>query len=519
MGVTGNSPKKQKAVSPNAKEGDNEDTGEELGNENEKVLPDTKAENGIREGPKPVGESRPKTKKNKGIKDVQKSPATKDVKKLPKAKTGALNEDELVATEEYLQKFFRESFGKSSSKVSDVVSAHAQLQRFKDGDTIVLKGEAGKGVHVILKGKVMVATSDLTITIDTLQAGDMFGEISSMYDIPSTVNVVAASEAVIVFVPKRQFIEILEEFDAIMDIIDWCVHRRYLPTSDFIDTDRAYRRIAFKTLRRLKFFMAWPDNALKKLILSFEHQLVLLYPVGSMIILEGDPLNNMVCVIKGSLEIGHGPREIAKIEVNGRDKPFVFGEIALSGDNEVASVSVKAKEVCQVILVPKGNVLEVAEEFPALQNDIQGKHREQLQFVKRLGHVYKQYQPDVQMEILLHIIQQTVYYADRSDAEIRTKIRQGVYAEFDAGATVFLDVEQDSIEAFIVIRGEVELSKDIETGNGETDPEKHVVPEKKVIALRDVKLSSVKTTCPSLILKLPKVVRRPIQEENNLELV
>ena len=514
MGVTGNSPKKSKRASPkksDVQEETYDEVAEELDNVNEEQarLPANEAEKGAKQViPKLAAKSKAKTKKSKNIKDVKKS---------PKVKKGALSEEETETIEESLQKFFRESFGKSSSNVFDAVSAHAQLRRYMKGDTIVVKGETGRGVYVVLKGKVSVATSDLTITIDTLKTGDIFGELSSMYDIPSTANVIAASEAEVVCVPKGLFRKLLEDFDVTKDIIDWCIHRRYLPTSDFIDSDRAYRRMAFKTLRKLDFFMAWPNNALKTLILSFEHQLVLLYPAESVIILQDDPLTNMICVIKGTVEISHGPRKIAKIEVNRRDKPFVFGEFGLSDDNQVACVSTKAKEECQVILIPKGNVLQVTEEFPSLQNNIIDKKREQLQFMKRLGHVYKQSQPDVQEEVLFYIVQQSNYYANRPEAEIRKKIRQGVYREFDTGSTVFLGVEQESMEAFLVLRGEVEFKKNGEIAEGEI--EKHVISERTVIPLKDVQLSSIKATRPTLILKLPKVVRRPNQEEDNLELV
>ena len=515
MGITGNSPKKSKVATPeksDVKEETKDQAAEKLDNKEENVhQPANNAEKGVE---KVIPKTEEKSKA-KSLSVLKKAKHVKDVK----IKKGILSKEALEITEECLQEFFLESFGKSSSKVFDVVSAHAQLQTYNNGGGIISKGEAGKGVHVILKGKVGVTTSDSTITIDTLQTGDIFGEMSSMYDIPSTANVVALSEVIVAFVPKPQFRKLLEEFDANMDIIDWCIHRRYLPTSDFIDSERTYRRMAFKFLRKLEFFMAWPDNALKTLILSFEHRLVVLYPAESMIIIEGDPLSSMTCLIKGTAEVCRGPREIVKIEVNRRNKSFVYGESGITGDNEVATISLRTREVCQVILIPKGKVLNVTEEFPSLHNDLLDKNRDHLQFVKRLGHVYKQYQPDLQAEVLLYLLQQSDHYADNPEAEVRNKVRQGVYTEFYTGSAVFLDVERESIEAFLVIRGEVEISKADEIAEDESETEKLVMSERTVVVLKTVKMSSIRTTCPTLILKLPKVIRRPSQEQDNLELV
>ena len=434
--------------------------------------------------------------------------------KLSDAKKNEYLKEVAEMTEDVLQQFFLESFGGSSSQVFDAISQFGELHNYNASDNIVKKGDVGLGIFVVIKGKVCVTTSDSSVVIETLQTGDIFGELSSIYDIPSTANVNAMSDAEVAFVPKGEFRQLMDEFDSAMDIIDWCIFRRYLPTSDLMDTERAYRRTAFTFLRKSDFFRAWPDNALKSVILSFDHHLVLLYPANSMIIIDGDPLNSMFFILKGNFVISRGPRIIADIEINRRSRHFMFGGTGVSNEDQTATFSIKTASPCQVILVPKEYVLKVADEFPDLKQDLVEKKREHNFFIRGLGHLYKRYEPDLQPEVLSYRLHRSDYYCNKPEAEIRNKIRRGVYHDFDSGAKMFLDVERESFETFLVIRGGVEL-----TNVDETEDIKHVLSEGSVGVLNDIQLSSVETISPCLILKIPRYVQRPVQELDKLELV
>ena len=502
MGIDGNSPKKVNKDKINQETpADNEAKDDEEENMINKIE---------------VGNSKPlNVKKGK----FNKSPSTKKQGEYRPNLSGGdksehdLKETMIERTEEYLQNFFLESFGRSSSTVFDIVSKFGELHKYENGDVIIKKGVTGRGVFIIMKGRVCVTTSDLSAVIEELKQGDVFGEVSSIYDIASTANVVAMPDTEVVFVPKREFGQMMEEFESVVDIIDWYIYRRYLPTSDLIDTERVYRRTAFSFLRKSGFFSAWPDNALKSLIMSLEHRLVLLYPTNSMIIVEGDPLNNMVLVLKGSFTISHGSTIRATVEISRTSSHFMFGGLGITNEDQSSSVSLKTKSSCQVVLIPKGNVLKVAEDFPALSQDLLERKREHNQFIRSLGRLYRKYEPDIQPEILAHLILKSDFYTSKPESEIRIKVRQGTYQDYETGVKLFLDVERDTFEAFLVISGQVSFSYSGIIGRD------HVLSKEGVGVLEDILLGSVEATCPCLILKIPKNIQRSAKELDNLELV
>ena len=502
MGIDGNSPKKANKDKINQEiPADNE----AKDNEEENTVNKIEAGSG-----KPLNVK--KGKFNKSPSSKKQGEYIQKISGGDKSEHGLI-EETIERTEEYLQNFFLESFGRSSSTVFDIVSKFGELHKYENGDVIIKKGATGRGVFIIMKGHVCVTTSDSSTIIEELKQGDVFGEVSSIYDIASTANVVAMPDTEVVFVPKREFGQMMEEFESVVDIIDWYIYRRYLPTSDLIDTERVYRRTAFSFLRKSGFFSAWPDNALKSLILSLEHRLVLVYPANSMIIVEGDPLSNMVLVLKGSFTIGHGSTIRATVEISRTSTHFIFGGVGITNEDQSSSVSLKTKSPCQVILIPKGNVLNVVEDFPALSQDLLERKREHNQFIRSLGRLYRKYEPNLQPEILVHHILKSEFYTSKPESEIQIKVRQGTYQDYETEAKLFLDVERDTFEAFLVIIGQVSFSYIGGIGRN------HVLSKGGVGVLKDILLGSVEATCPCLILKIQKYIQRSAQELDNLELV
>ena len=68
------------------------------------------------------------------------------------------------------------------------------MQDFKEGEIIIEHGEQSSGMYVLLKGSAQIQfeQDDLTLDIDALKPGDVFGEISfSGEDVERIASVVA----------------------------------------------------------------------------------------------------------------------------------------------------------------------------------------------------------------------------------------------------------------------------------------------------------------------------------------
>jgi CRP-like cAMP-binding protein len=78
---------------------------------------------------------------------------------------------------------------------------------YEAGASIVRQGQKGEGLFVILSGRVSVRTeTDAGQTpIAGLGAGDVFGEISMLYDTPTTAAVSAVTPTTVLFLPEAPF--------------------------------------------------------------------------------------------------------------------------------------------------------------------------------------------------------------------------------------------------------------------------------------------------------------------------
>lgn len=80
-------------------------------------------------------------------------------------------------------------------------------------DIIIEQGEAGRGLFLILRGeyRVMRKQGVEELTVATLKGGDVFGEISMLMDTPTTARVMSTTAGEILFLPKEEFLGVLEQ--------------------------------------------------------------------------------------------------------------------------------------------------------------------------------------------------------------------------------------------------------------------------------------------------------------------
>ena len=88
-------------------------------------------------------------------------------------------------------------------------------------DTIMVReGEEGRGLFLILGGNVEVTKQDPSgdkVVIATLGPGDVFGEISLVFDRPATATVISITEVTVMFLPKEYFQKLIASIPEIRD--------------------------------------------------------------------------------------------------------------------------------------------------------------------------------------------------------------------------------------------------------------------------------------------------------------
>jgi CRP/FNR family cyclic AMP-dependent transcriptional regulator len=88
------------------------------------------------------------------------------------------------------------------------VAGLGSSKRYAGGSTLVKSGAPGESVFVILDGRAIVRAGARRIP---LGAGDFFGEMSLLDGEPRSATVAAQTEVLVMMIPRRKFLKLLEK--------------------------------------------------------------------------------------------------------------------------------------------------------------------------------------------------------------------------------------------------------------------------------------------------------------------
>jgi CRP/FNR family transcriptional regulator, cyclic AMP receptor protein len=88
------------------------------------------------------------------------------------------------------------------------IAQQAQFAEFAPGDTVIATGSRGDSLYVILSGEAMALRKPAA---RTLRIGDYFGELALLDGEPRSATVVATDQLHVMRLPRRAFLELLEQ--------------------------------------------------------------------------------------------------------------------------------------------------------------------------------------------------------------------------------------------------------------------------------------------------------------------
>lgn len=119
------------------------------------------------------------------------------------------------------------------------------IRRFKAHDvaagvTILEEGAVGRGLYVLLSGKVDVSKrdGDQKVLLATLEPGEVFGEISLVHDEPASATVTAAAQSTVLFLAKEVFDRLVEAVPEIGEYVRSLGEERLMDTHLLLDDAR-----------------------------------------------------------------------------------------------------------------------------------------------------------------------------------------------------------------------------------------------------------------------------------------
>jgi cAMP-dependent protein kinase regulator len=145
--------------------------------------------------------------------------------------------DDLDEVAEVIVKFCEIRMMENLMSVSPILEAleprdRARVVRMFDhvyldeGETAIERGDPSSGIYLVVSGAMSVIREpekgggrEDPIYLATLEAGDVFGEISTVMNKPATATVRAARDAALLFLPRDRFMDVTRRFPTLFQRI------------------------------------------------------------------------------------------------------------------------------------------------------------------------------------------------------------------------------------------------------------------------------------------------------------
>lgn len=340
------------------------------------------------------------------------------------------------------------------------VAKHIVVETYDPGKDIVMKGRPTKGIFMIVEGSAKVMSEKGDEVLANLSEGDFFGEVSLLFDIPCTARVQADANCVLAHLEPSSAKRLLRKVR--MDILDWFVSRRYLPTSNDVDTERCLRRMTFTSLRSCPVFEDWGEDSLKTLILSLDPAPVVLYQPHTTVLCINDPPTSIYVIIRGSAIIqDNQSRKLVTINVgNQGDDPVVIGEEGHYLENKT-SLSVTTTTCCEVIYMKEEWILNTLDEYP---NDagVSWKRRKTSwrALLSKREELKRKYPALLQFEVIYQMLKNSPVLCECSSHCVQHLALYGNPQEYTVNDCACISEEINAGCLVLVLTGELELVTD-----------------------------------------------------------
>jgi CRP-like cAMP-binding protein/Fe-S-cluster-containing hydrogenase component 2 len=227
------------------------------------------------------------------------------------------------------------------------------VRLFEHGAVVCRKGEYELDLCVILSGAVDLWEKDehgQRTLVARFEAPDFYGELGAIGGLPRTVDIVAASETRIFYIPRHtlKYLEINPHARAVLA-------NRY--------RERAVRVVAVE----LELFRGVPSSFITELIPKCEIQRYELS--GIPLVTQGDPGDALYIVRDGFVQVVYEREDGTKrVHAYVRSGEY-FGEMALLGTG-YRSASVLTAGKCELIKIRATDFLELCRQYPQAEREV-----------------------------------------------------------------------------------------------------------------------------------------------------
>ena len=213
------------------------------------------------------------------------------------------------------------------------------------GDILCKQGESDRRVFIIVMGEVEISegSDDNQVVLAHLKRGEVFGEISALFDSARISNVRVTKPSVLLIIPGDSFEKIITGRSALYSAI----------------LERYKNRLSETALRNVDLFRHLDKNTLQPLI---DASSIASIPEGGIIVSEGEAGDYFYIIVRGTARVSHnlGGSTINIALMHSGD---YFGEWSvITGAPRAATVS--AMNRVDMLCIERSAMLEFIQQQP-----------------------------------------------------------------------------------------------------------------------------------------------------------
>jgi len=139
------------------------------------------------------------------------------------------------ATVSYLEKV--PLFKKCTKSFFNSLALHTSIVSFQKSDYIIRKGDEANEMYIIINGKVQVVSEDGSKTFDSMKAGQFFGEVGVVNNVPRTATIVAATNVDLIVLSRKSLDEVVKKYPECHKIILLEAEKKYKIVQKRVEKD------------------------------------------------------------------------------------------------------------------------------------------------------------------------------------------------------------------------------------------------------------------------------------------